>query len=100
MFFHILCVTDKTIIEKNLTVNDINRIFADFKNKHVAILNGFIVKQSEIKRFKIVKSEFDYDLIWNKEFYDGQTNGMFIYPNETIVFDSNEVIDVTRDFIK
>ena len=99
MLFHILCITDKIIIEKNQTEDQINEIIADLKSKHKAIVNGYVVKQEEIKRIKIVKSEFDYENIWNREFNHNQQDNVLFIPSETLVFDSNEVIDVTREFI-
>ena len=99
MLYHILCIADKTIIVKDQTELNINKIVSDLKRNNQIILDGYIVIKEEIKRIKIVRSEFHYDFIWNDVFNRYQKDGILNYPSEAMVFDSNEVIDVTDNFL-
>lgn len=99
MLFHVLCVANKPVIEINLTENDVKEIINGLKSKDEIVLNGYFINKNNIKRLKIIESEFDYNTLWKMEFNDSQAIGALNMPNETLVFDSDNVHDVTRKFI-
>jgi len=99
MLYHVLCITNKQIILVDQSENNILDFIKELKSKQEVILNGYFIKKGDIKRLKIVQSDFNYDTLCKLVFSKQQVNAVLMIPDDALVFDSDEVIDVTKNFL-